>query len=274
MSVQLQCSPPNTYYAGSCYQPCPEGYEGVNDTECRQVCPDGYFSTDTSCIRPIVARKTSPPIQCPPGATRVYDICLLACPDQTDTNFETCTPKCPPGFTESLDKTSCLSELITRTAVIRDACYQGETKSGPFCLRPCPSGTAVYDLDPSMCYRLLPDDYKQYFVTYGSTSSKVSFQRSIVPSACPDGFTVQDGTCYATCPPQSSADHSLCYLNCPDGFPSLDKSVACLRPTIPRLTAVSKISVLTSYLRIGGIFVGIFILIGLLSFVTKALRRK
>lgn len=269
----MSCTGSNTYYAGNCYQPCPDGWEAVNETECRQLCPDGYMSTNTTCLRPIVARETSPAIQCPPGATRVYDECLLACPENTSANFEVCTPNCPPGFTESLDKTSCLSELMNRTAVIRDACYQGEVRSGAFCLRPCPAGTAPYPADVSMCYRLVPEAFQNYFITYGATSSKVTFQRTIVPATCPVSYVPQDGTCYAPCPPLTSADHSLCYLNCPSGFPSLDKNVACLRPTVPRPIAVSGISVFGSYLKIAFIIIGVFVLIGVLSFVTKALKR-
>jgi hypothetical protein len=255
----MACAPPNSFIDGRCLQPCPSGYEPVDKEYCRQLCPEGFFASDESCIRPVVMRNNVPPIVCPPGAERVYDQCLLACPEQCDAQFELCIPRCPPGFVQTLDGQSCVSELISRTATLRSACFQGETRSGPFCLRPCPAGTVQYLNDASVCYRTMPPEFAPYFITYDATAAKVTFQRNITSTVCPEGYSSQDGRCYAPCGPNSTANNGVCYLSCPPGYPPLADTVGCVRPVVPRLIVASRVSVLSGYLRTFAIVVGIFI---------------
>ena len=252
------CASPTTFYNGNCYYPCPDGYEEVDNLFCRQKCPFGFANTDTACIRADVAKSTYPIIQCPNGATRVYDKCLLACPSGTTEEFELCIPNCPFGFVESPDGGSCISELIPRQAVLREACYQGETRSGNYCLQPCPENTNVYALDETVCYRQVPPEVSRFFVTYNATSAKVNFQRTIVPTVCPTGTTLQNGECHGPCPDGTSSDGSKCLVQCPSGFANVGVG-ACLRPTINRVQAVSRFSVFDRYLRYAFIILAVFI---------------
>lgn len=261
-------------YNGVCYGACPSGYEPITENYCAQQCPTGFQSNDTACVQPVLARGAVPPIQCPPGATRVYNQCLLACPEGTLSKFEICEPVCPPGFTESLDKTSCLAEIFPRISTVRDACYQGETRVGAMCLRPCPYGTDVYPGDNTLCYRLLPPNVTNYFATYGATSAKILFQRTVAPSVCPDGFVAQDNTCYAPCPPNSTGNHAFCYVNCPTGFKQ--DGFTCIRPTVQRPVARSAVDVVGSYIKYGVVGIAvIFIAVAgffLLTFVRRAFK--
>ena len=269
--------PGQIVYNGVCYDACPSGYEPVNDTDCKANCPFGFQSNDSFCVRPVLARESVPPIDCPTGATRVYDHCLLACPEGTVAKFELCVPVCPPGFTESVDGLSCLSELFPRISTIRDACYQGETRSGAFCLRPCPPGSAVYSLDQTLCYKVLPSNLTDYFATYGTTSAKIYFQRTVVGAVCPQGFVAQDNTCYAPCPKGSTGDHAYCYVNCPAQFPELSKGLACQRPVRQRTVVTSAFDAIGTYVKyfLTGIGVLIFIVLVFfgLSFVRKIASR-
>lgn len=269
----MACSPPNTAYDGNCYLPCPDGWETVDNTYCRKACPFGYLASETACIRPVVPRVTLPIMECPSGATRVYDQCLLACPAGTTAQFEMCMPSCPDGFVDSPDGLSCISELVPRPGAVREACYQGETRVGDYCLAPCTNGTAVYPLDATMCYRTLPPELQNYFVTYGSTSAKVRFQRTIVPSTCPRDYVSKDGVCYAPCPSGTTAggaagpagsDSAQCKLACPPGFPSVNGG--CMRPTLMRTQYVSTASTWEKYFK--------YVLIAVLVFIVFNFGRK
>lgn len=265
--------PGEMMYNGVCYGPCPAGYEAITENFCALECPQGFQSNDTACVQPVLARGAVPPIQCPTGATRVFNQCLLACPEGTEAQFEICEPVCPDGFVQSLDRTSCLADLFPRLSTVRDACYQGETRSGALCLRACPFGTDVYPGDNTLCYKLLPSSVTNYFATFGATSAKILFQRSIVSSACPDGFVAQDNTCYAPCPPNSTGNHAFCYVNCPTGFKQ--DGLTCIRPTVTRPVSRSAIDAVGGYIstavRVIGAVFGLVVVFFLLSLVRRGL---
>lgn len=265
----MACNPPNTLFNGTCYLPCPDGWEETEDNMCRQNCPYGYNQTDSACIRPLIERQQEPLIECPPGAQRVYNQCLLACPEGTTANFEICVPDCPAGFTTSADQLNCISELIPRTAVIREACYQGEKRSGAYCLAPCPEGSVEYAADPTVCYRTMPINVQQYFITYGATSAKVKFQRKLVNTTCPVGYKNEAGICYKDCGSGSKSDGQYCMLECPSGFTSI-QSGGCARPIISRVIATSGVSVLEKYFKYALVAIVFFIAF---NFVRKLLKR-
>lgn len=264
------CNWPNTLYNGTCYLPCPPGYDTIDNIYCRQTCPFPYISTETTCLRPTGLRASYPSLSCPEGSTRVYDQCLLACPDKTQEKFEVCSPVCPEGFVESQDTNSCISELIPRAAVVRDACFQNETRSGQFCLSACPGGSLPYPLDPTVCYRTLPPEVQQYFITYGTVNAKVTFQRQSVPTKCFDDYLSENGTCYAPCPVGSTEDADKCILACPKGYPSVGDA-ACIRPQVLRVPNESWITVYEKYVQYA---LYIFIAFIILNFIGRLILTK
>ena len=264
------CAPPNEFWDGQCFMPCPDGYEndGASDGSlyCKAICPFPFISTKTSCLQPVIPRETRPIINCPENSTRIYNQCLLGCPAGTNEDFETCIPECPAGFYDSPDKLSCISEMVPRTAVIRDACYNEEVRSGQYCLGPCPENTVPYGPDPTVCVHQLPSSVAGYFIAYGSTAAKVKFQRSIVSAVCDPGFVAENGKCYEICDTNTKADLDVCIINCPTGFATLG-SGACHRPVVKRLVALSGVQVLEKYVKVFfTIVIGIFAIIFFMKF--------
>lgn len=267
----MSCNSPNTLFNGTCFLPCPNGYDTIDELYCREQCPFPYVSTETTCIKPAELRASYPPLQCPLGSTRVYDKCLLPCPNGTKELYEVCSPECPNGFVESADQTSCISELIPRSAVVRDACYSNETRSGQYCLAACPNGSVVYPLDPTVCYRLLPQNVSQYFVTYGTTNAKVTFQRQSVNTQCFDTYLSENGQCYVPCPAGTTEDADKCIISCPKGFNDIGNG-ACLRPQTLRVPSVSGITIFEKYVQYALYFFVLFVFLNFIGrlFLTKA----
>jgi hypothetical protein len=168
-----------------------------------------------------------------------------------------------------LHQLNCISELIPRTAVIREACYQGEKRSGAYCLAPCPEGSIEYASDPTVCYRTLPIGVQNYFVTYGATSAKVKFQRKLVNTSCPPGYKNEAGYCFKDCGSGSKSDGQYCMLECPSGFPSI-QSGGCLRPLMSRVAATSDRSVIEKYFKYA--LLAIVFFIGF-NFIRKFLKK-
>jgi hypothetical protein len=267
------CAFPNEFWDGQCFMPCPDGYENDGAASdalyCKGICPFPFISTKTACLQPIIPRESRPLINCPENSTRIYNQCLLGCPDGTSEDFETCVPQCPAGFYDSPDKLSCISETVPRSAVIRDACYNEETRSGQYCLGPCPESTVPYGPDPTVCVRVLPASVAPYFISYGATAAKVKFQRTIVSATCDPNFVPENGKCYEVCEPNTRADLDVCVINCPLGFPSL-ASGGCQRPVVKRLVALSGGQIIEKYVKIFfSVVLGIFVLIFLLNFFRK-----
>lgn len=265
---------------GRCYEFCPDGWTPIdNGPVCAQNCPDGFATTTTedgqACLRPMFPREIKPFLQCPPGADRMYDKCLLSCPAGTKNNFNLCMPECPPGYVNTQDGLSCQAEFYKRTATVREACYANETRiGGRYCLGPCDAGTVPLEENSEMCYAVLPSAVAQYFWTgnsnlaqkSGPVVSKLIFARTQTTAFCEESFVPLNGSCFATCPTGSKNLNTMCYAECPPGFDDTNNQTACTAPTKPRKVVLSTFDNIGRVLR--NIFLGI-ILIVVLSFITS-----
>lgn len=240
---------------GLCYKYCPEGWSPVdNGPLCAKNCPEGFIGigsvagANLACVKPSFPREIKPQLNCPPGADRQYDICLLDCPVGTKKSFNLCVPECPPGFVESSDKLSCQAEFFKRVAVVREACYANETRvSGRFCLSPCPAGTVPFKDNSEMCFSSVPANAQGYFWTGDSNFqsdinpiiSKIIFPREKQSATCASDFEALNGQCFSDCPDGAQGLAKLCYADCPSDFKAINNQSACLRPTQKRAIVTS-----------------------------------
>lgn len=221
---------------GNCYEFCPSGWSSVdNGPTCAQNCPAGFSASGTtndilSCVRPTFAREIKPFLNCPPGADRQFDKCLLDCPRGSSKKFNLCIPDCPQGFLNAPGGLSCTAEFIKRSSVVREACYENETRiAGRVCLSQCPANTVPDPVNIELCYSVLPDSVRNLFwAGNGSLVSKIIFARNQIGATCPKNFTASNGQCFADCPALSGAISKECVASCPPGFQSTDNS--CIRP--------------------------------------------
>lgn len=249
---------------GQCYSFCPDGWTPVNNGQwCAKNCPTGYAATTVSdsevtCLRPSFPREIKPQLQCPAGADRLFDRCLLACPTGTKANFNLCVPDCPPGFVQTADGLSCQAEFYKRTAVVREACYANETRvAGRVCLGPCDSGTAPMPGNVEMCYALVPEAVKQFFWSGdaklgsrpGPLVAKVIFAREQSNATCASGYVPMNGSCFAQCPTGGQALGTQCVADCPEGFKSVNNQTACLAPTQKRRIVVSTLQAIGNFFK-------------------------
>lgn len=263
----MACQAPNTIGSdGKCYSPCGPGQVpwGNSNVQCIQQCPPEFLQAENQCVRPSLPRDLKPPLQCPPGATRIGEQCWLACPDGTVENQEVCEPACPDGFVESEDGLACEAEFVKRVASLRNACFPNEERIGNFCLQKCPSGMEPQANEPSLCTYSLPDNVKKQFVTNNLTSAKIIFGRTRVDAECLVNYTPAPKGCYSLCPLNSEAQGDSCVINCPAGFTQQNSS--CGRKIVSRNQASGSVSTGTFLflLAVGG-FVVLFIIIGLVK---------
>jgi hypothetical protein len=232
---------------GLCYAYCPKGWSPVdNGPKCAKNCPAGYAATSSTdgsslaCLRPTFIREIKPQLECPDGADRMYDKCILDCPIGTKKHFNLCVPECPPNFVETTDGLSCQAEFVKRVATVREACFSNETRiAGRFCLAPCEAGTVPLADNSEMCYASLPINVRQFFWTgdsnfksdIGPVVSKLIFARNQSSATCEDGYESINGQCFAKCPPGSTELGKHCVADCPNQFKSIGNQSACLRPT-------------------------------------------
>jgi hypothetical protein len=233
---------------GACYETCADGWSPLNNgPECAKNCPSGFAksasitNSSLSCVRPTFEREIKPHLSCPPGADRQFDMCLLDCPMGTKKKFALCVPECPVGFIESSDGLSCQAEYTKRKAILREACYENETRvGGRFCLTPCPLGYAPSKENEELCYALLPPGARQFFWSGDSTMkgqsgpiiSKIVFSRSLSPATCDTNYKAYAAQCYADCPKNSIALGSQCVADCPQDFKSNANQTVCIRPVV------------------------------------------
>ena len=267
---------------GLCYAYCPSGWSPIdNGPLCAKNCPPGYgtaASTQDSsyaCLKPSFLREIKPMIQCPVGADRQYDKCILDCPKGTSKNFNLCVPDCPIGFVGTPDGLSCQAEFSKRTATVREACYANETRiAGRVCLGPCPTATVPLLNDSELCYSVLPPSSRPFFWAgdssflndVGPIIAKVIFARTQSNATCPDNFESLNGQCFSMCPTGSSALATECVADCPSGFKSVNNQSACLRPSFKRDIVVSKLAAIGEAIK--KLFYGI-LLIMMFSFLSS-----
>lgn len=233
---------------GRCYELCPDGWTAIdNGPVCAKNCPAGYSQSASvngislSCIRPSFDREVKPFLDCPDGADRQFDMCLLGCPVGTKKKFNFCVPECPDGFVNTPDGLSCQAEYTKRKPTIREACYENETRvGGRICLSPCPLGYAPDSENAELCYSLLPDNLKNYFWTGTSNTSKATgpilskiiFSRTLVNAKCSMNYQTFSNQCLAECPKNSQDQGLECVANCPPDFKNNANQTACIRPQV------------------------------------------
>ena len=248
------CNPANSEVGanGLCYNYCKTGWSPVDDgPTCAKDCPPGFAplgSTSSgpqggSCLKPAFDREIKPALNCPPGADRLFDKCLLACPAGTTKKFNLCVPDCPTNFVETKDGLGCQAEFVKRTATVREACYANETRiGGRVCLAPCEAGTQPFADNSEMCYAMVPVASQAYFWTgdsnfqsnIGPIISKIISARTQVPATCAKDYENIHGQCFADCPKGSSGLSKQCFADCPPEFTVVNNQSACLRPTYQR----------------------------------------
>jgi hypothetical protein len=269
---------------GICYENCAEGWSPIdNGPMCAKNCPLGFAqsasitSSSLSCIRPTFEREVKPHLSCPAGADRQFDVCLLDCPLGTRKKFALCVPDCPIGFIESSDGLSCQAEFTKRKAIMREACYENETRvGGRFCLSPCPLGYAASKENEELCYALMPEGVQQFFwsgdstvVAKGQTGpviSKILFSRSLTPAVCETDYDAYASQCYAECPDNSLSLGAQCVADCPEYFKSNANQTACIRPTVKSKPIKSFIQkIVDGILAALSIFIGFVLLVILVT---------
>jgi hypothetical protein len=244
----MSCNPKNSEQGndGKCYAYCPQGWTAIdNGPICAQNCPPGFAatgSTDSSvyaCVKPTFLREAKPMLQCPAGADRLFETCLLDCPIGTKKKFNLCVPDCPPNYVESKDGLSCQAEFIKRVATVREACYANESRiAGRICLAPCDAGTLPSETNPELCFATVPINLRPYFWTgdpqfasnTGSLVSKVIFARQQSAAVCSALYEPLNGVCLATCPTGSIGLGTECVALCPPNFKNVKNQNSCLRP--------------------------------------------
>jgi len=260
---------------GLCYRYCPDGWSPIdNGPNCAKNCPSGFIDigsvpgSDLACIKPAFPREIKPQLNCPFGAERQYDQCLLDCPLGTKKKFNLCIPECPSGFVESSDGLSCQAEFFKRVAVVREACYANETRvSGRFCLSPCPAGTVADSNNSEMCFSTIPINSRPYFWAgdsnfqsdVSSIVSKIIFPREKQSAQCATDFEPLNGQCFSDCPENSQGLGKLCYADCPSNFKAINNQTACLRPTQKRAIVTTFLGTVKNVIE--QFFIGILIVI-------------
>lgn len=264
---------------GQCYAPCPDGFESITETTCAKKCPPGFIVTDTACMRPVSQRDTQPFLRCPAGAERQFNVCLLACPNESVIQevFEMCVPACPAGFTTNDDGLSCQSEFQRRSAVLREACFANEDRLGNLCLSPCQAGMEALPIDKELCYRKLPEALRAYFWNGGTQEessaivSKLVFPRQKVLAVCSDDFSNVNGKCFANCPLNAEAVSTTCVVNCPKDFKTSPNRTACLRPMMERVNVGQAPQSKLALLYKAGAIVAVIVVF---AFITAASRKR
>jgi hypothetical protein len=278
---------------GKCYALCPAGFERIdNGPSCAKVCPPGFVTMPApesgpkagqpACLRPSLVREVKPMVWCSePGATRQYNTCFSECPKGTSAKFELCVPDCPVGFVNTSDGLSCQATFVKRQAVVREACYENETRvDGRVCLAPCPSGLVAVADQPELCYAPVPQNVQNLFwsgdpksigVNLGPLVAKLITPRGQSPAGCDlANFEPLFGQCYANCPPNMKPLGAECIMDCPDGFLQAAGSLVCLPPIVKTPVVATVTEKIESVIRtIGYILAGLVVIAVVTSFLKK-----